>query len=87
MHAYAPGGFQARESWFDLLDQRRFVVGGQHWTAQVAGVHVAGLDVWVQIEFEEDRRRSVLLRLTPDTGIAGAIEAIQRLLVKRVQSN
>ena len=41
-------GVHARESWFDLLDQRRFTIGNEQWTAHVAGVHVAGVDRFEQ---------------------------------------
>ena len=79
-------GTLARESWFDLLDQRRFTVGSERWTAQVAGVHVAGFDTWIQLEFAEDQGRSMLLHLTPGTGIAAAVEAIRRSLQRRLTS-
>ena len=84
MNMLSPGGTIARESWFDLLDQRRFTVGSEQWTAHVAGVHVAGFDTWIQIEFAEDQRGSILLHLTPGTGIAAAIEAIRRSLQRRL---
>ena len=57
MTAIATGDVLGRE-WFDLLDQRRFTVDHECWTAQVFGVHVAGAEAWIQLEFEEDRRRS-----------------------------
>ena len=77
------GAVLAGESWFELLDQRRFMVGSERLTAQVAGVHVAGVDTWIQLEFEEDRRRSLLLHLTTGTGIAAAVEAIRASLQPR----
>lgn len=86
MNMLAPDGTLARESWFDLLDQRRFTVGSQHWTAQVAGVHVAGFDIWIQLEFAEDHRRSLLLHLTPGTGVAAAIDAIRTSLQRCLAS-
>lgn len=82
----SPGGTLARESWFDLLDQRRFTVGSTHWTAQVAGVHVAGVDTWIQLEFAEDQRRSMLLHLTPGTGVGAAVEAIRTSLQRCLAS-
>jgi hypothetical protein len=63
MAAIATGDVLAQE-WFDLLDQRRFTVDHESWTAQVFGVHVDGLDAWIQLEFAEDRRRSLLLHVT-----------------------
>jgi hypothetical protein len=60
MNALLPTGVVAGESWFDLLDQRRFAVGDTCWTAQVAGVHLFGFDTWIQLEFAEDGRRSLL---------------------------
>ena len=79
MAAFATGDVLARE-WFDLLDQRRVTVDDQSWTAQVFGVHVAGVDAWIQLEFEEDRRRSLLLHVTAVTGIGAAVEAIRAAL-------
>jgi hypothetical protein len=70
-------------AWFDVLDQRRFTVGHQRWTAQVAGIHVVGTDTWVQLEFAEDQQRSLLLQLTPETGVGAAIEAIETSLRRR----
>ncbi|MGH9240326.1 MAG: hypothetical protein ACRD3G_19950 [Vicinamibacterales bacterium] len=86
MTMISPGGTLARESWFDLLDQRRFTVGSTRWTAQVAGVHVAGFDTWIQLEFAEDERRSMLLHLTPGTGVGAAVEAIRSSLQRRLAS-
>jgi sugar phosphate isomerase/epimerase len=83
MNASMPAGVPVVESWFDVLDQRRFVVGDERFTAQVAGVHVAGFDTWIQLEFEEDRRRSLLLHLTPETGVRAAVETIRVLLQRR----
>jgi hypothetical protein len=80
------GGTLACEPWFDLLDQRRFTVGSTHWTAQVAGVHVAGFDTWIQLEFAEDQRRSMLLHLTPGTGVGAAVEAIRSSLQRCLAS-
>ena len=86
MTILSPGGTLARESWFDLLDERRFTVGSEHWTAQVAGVHVAGFDTWIQLQFAEDQRRSMLLHLTPGTGVGAAVEAIRNSLQRRLAS-
>lgn len=86
MTMISPGGILACESWFDLLDQRRFTVGSTHWTAQVAGVHVAGFDTWIQLEFAEDQHRSMLLHLTPGTGIGAAVEAIRSSLQRCLAS-
>ena len=86
MTMISPSGTLAWESWFDLLDQRRFTVGSTHWTAQVAGVHVAGVDTWIQLEFAEDQRRSMLLHLTPGTGVGAAVEAIRTSLQRCLAS-
>ena len=84
MNAFlSAGAVLAGESWFDLLDQRRFIVGNQQWTAQVAGVHVAGFDTWIQLEFAEDQRRSMLLHLRAGTGVGAAVEAIRASLQRR----
>ena len=79
MTAFVTGDVLAQE-WFELLDQRRVTVDDQSWTAQVFGVHVAGVDAWIQLEFEEDRRRSLLLHVTAVTGIGAVIEAIRAAL-------
>ena len=82
MAAIATGDLLAQE-WFDLLDQRRFTVDHESWTAQVFGVHVDGLDAWIQLEFAEDRRRSLLLHVTALTGIGAVVEAIRTALRPR----
>lgn len=79
-HAVAP---TILESWFDLLDQRRFVVENQRLTARVSGVHIVGVDTWIQLDFEEDDRRSLLVHLTPGTGVGAAVEAIHDSLLRR----
>ena len=71
------------DAWFNVLDQRRFTVGHKRWTAQVAGIHVVGSDTWIQLEFAEDEQRSLLLQLTPDTGVGAAVEAIENSLRRR----
>ena len=73
-------------AWFDVLDQRRFTVGHERWTAHVAGIHVVDGDTWVQLEFAEDEQRSLLLQLTPETGVGAAVEAIENSLRRRVNS-
>ena len=75
--------FPSTHTWFDVLDQRRFTVGHKRWTAQVAGIHVVGSDTWIQLEFAEDEQRSLLLQLTPDTGVGAAVEAIEKSLRRR----
>ena len=71
------------ESWFDLLDQRSFFHGDERLTARVAGVHVDGLDTWIQLEFEEDRRRSLLVYLAPGSSVGAAVDAIHTSLQRR----
>jgi hypothetical protein len=73
----------ATHAWFDVLDQRRFTVGHERLTAQVAGIHVVGTDTWIQIDFAEDQQRSLLLQLTPETGVGAAVEAIEHSLRRR----
>ena len=73
----------ASHAWFDVLDQRRFTVGHERLTAQVTGIHVVGDDTWIQLEFTEDQRRSLLLQLTPDTGVGAAVKAIENSLRRR----
>lgn len=73
----------ARDAWFDILDQRRFQVGRQQLTAQVAGIHVVGANTWIQLEFAEDQRRSLLLQLPPGMGVGAAVDAIHDLLRRR----
>jgi hypothetical protein len=87
MNMHSPGGTVAWESWFDLLDERRFSIGSEQWTTQVVGVHVAGFDTWIQLLFAEDQRRSLLLHLTPGTGIGAAVEAIRAALQRRLASS
>ena len=72
-----------RDAWFDILDQRRFLVGRQQLTAQVAGIHVVGANTWIQLEFAEDHHRSLLLQLPPGMGVGAAVDAIHDLLRRR----
>ena len=73
----------ARDAWFAILDQRRFQVGRQQLTAQVAGIHVVDSHTWIQLEFAEDHRRSLLLQLPPGMGVGAAVDAIHDLLRRR----
>ena len=77
------GTTPSAESWFHYLDQRTFSAGNERLTARVIGVHVAGLDTWVQLEFEEDRRRSLLLHLAHGMDVGAAVDAIQTSLRRR----
>ena len=84
--AYLAHAVPASHAWFDVLDQRRFAVGHERWTAQVAGIHVVDGDTWIQLQFLEDRQRSLLLQLTPETGVGAAVEAIENSLRRLWQS-
>lgn len=77
----------AHDAWFDILDQRRFTVGHEQWTAQVSGIHVIGAHTWIQLEFAEDQRRSLLLQLAPGTGVGAAVELIHDSLRRRANSD
>jgi hypothetical protein len=81
------GDSPARDVWFDVLDQRRFTVGHEQWTAQVSGIHVIGAHTWIQLEFAEDQRRSLLLQLAPGTGVGAAVELIHDSLRRRASSD
>lgn len=84
MHLSSPLHEIPSSAWFDVLDQRRFTIGHERLTAQVAGIHVVGTDTWIQIEFAEDQQRSLLLQLTPETGVGAAVEAIETSLRRRL---
>lgn len=68
------------ESWFEALDQTPFAVGVERAIAQVAGIHVDGADLWMQIEFAEGVVPSLILRVTPGMSVRDALEAVQRML-------
>jgi hypothetical protein len=68
------------ESWFEALDQTSFMVGVDRAIAQVAGIHVDGADLWMQIEFAEGAAPSVILRVTPGMSVRDALDAVQRML-------
>lgn len=71
----AGGG--AAQWWFAALDQRCFAVGTKRWTAQVVGIHVDGLDVWIQLESAGTSFRSLLLHVRPGMHLRVATEEEQ----------
>jgi hypothetical protein len=75
----------AADRWFSVLDQRGFIVDRRRWTAQVVGVHVAECDTWIQLEFAEDQRRSLLVRLASGTGVGAAVETVHATLLRLLQ--
>jgi hypothetical protein len=69
--------------WFAALDQRPFTVGDVRWTTQVVGVHLDGFHTWIQIEFAEEGRSSLVLHLTPLAGLMDAVNIIGDEIIRR----
>jgi hypothetical protein len=66
--------------WFGALDCRSFVVGGREWTAHVAGIHVAGFDVWIQLDLAGIVPRSLVLHITRGMNVPDALAAIESMI-------
>lgn len=77
-------GSGAAQWWFAALDQRCFAVGALRWTTQVVGIHVHGLDVWIQLESAEEPVRSLVLHVTPGMQLFDALEAIERMIMREL---
>jgi hypothetical protein len=68
--------------WFAALDQRCFVAGPERWVAEVVGIHLDGIDVWIQLESAVGSLRSLILHVTQGTGLHEAIDAIETMLTR-----
>jgi hypothetical protein len=64
--------------WFKALDCRCFAVGAERWIAQVVGIHVVGIDVWIQLESATGALRSLTLRVTRGATLPEVLEMIER---------
>lgn len=79
----APGSLTAdnemtvADCWFAALDQRSFISDSRLWITRVLGVHLDGLNTWIQLEFAEHPDSSFLLRLTPWAGLQDAVSIIR----------
>ena len=65
------------DSWFSMLDQRCFRSGADRWTALVTGIHLAGRDIWIQLECALNVHRSLVLHITPETTLHDVVSAIE----------
>ena len=66
--------------WFEALDHRQFAVAGQHWTAQVAGIHMVRFDVWVQLDLAGVSPRSIVLHITRGMNVPDVLAAIESMI-------
>ncbi|HEY5617281.1 MAG TPA: hypothetical protein VIK60_05010 [Vicinamibacterales bacterium] len=66
--------------WFTALDRRCFDVGGDKWTAYVAGIHVARFDVWIQLDLAGVVPRSLVLHVTRGMNVPDALAAIESMI-------
>jgi|SRR5687768_2214724 hypothetical protein len=66
--------------WFTALDRRHFAVGGEQWTAEVAGIHMARFDVWVQLDLLGVAPRSLVLHITRGMNVTDALAAIESMI-------
>jgi hypothetical protein len=67
--------------WFQALDRRQFAVAGRHWTAHVAGIHMARFEVWVQLELSGVTSCSLVLHITRGMNVPDALAAIESMIV------
>ena len=66
--------------WFSALDHRRFGVGQNRWTAVVAGIHVLGRDVWIQVQSARNKHRSCTVHITSETSLQDALGELERMI-------
>jgi hypothetical protein len=65
------------DSWFQALDQRRVVTPRNEWDILVTGVHAQGSECWIQMADANDERKQLLLRVSKDTTVEAALEAVK----------
>jgi hypothetical protein len=66
--------------WFTALDRRHFAVGGEQWTARVAGIHMARFDVWVQLDLLGVTPLSLVVHITRGMNVSDALAAIESMI-------
>jgi hypothetical protein len=70
------GHTEVVDRWFRALDQRRVRIGLHEWLLQVTGIYADHDDVWIQIADGSAYGASVLLRVSSDTSVDRALEAL-----------
>ena len=66
--------------WFKALDQRSFSVGAEQWLTEVVGIHLDGLDVWIQLESFGAQLRNFIIRIRPGTTLNEVLAAVESLI-------
>jgi hypothetical protein len=69
---------QVVERWFHALHQREIDTDTDEWVAQVAGIHVDGQEIWIQIAAGEGPgEEMLLLHVSAWTTVDQAIAALK----------
>lgn len=81
MATQVPGGQDRGHSdvvdrWFRALDQRRVRIGLHEWLLHVTGIYADHDEVWIQIADDCSDGGSIVLRVSPDTSIDHALQAL-----------
>jgi hypothetical protein len=64
------------DAWFQALDQRRVVTARDQWDILVTGVHEFGSECWIQMAAANDEQKQLLLKVSRDTTVEAALEAV-----------
>lgn len=65
------------DRWFQTLDQRRIDVGKRRCTARVMGIHLDGMEAWIQIAAGRAQERNLVLHLSGWTTIDQVVAAMK----------
>lgn len=68
---------QVVERWFEALHQREIDSDTHEWIAQVAGIHVDGQEIWIQIASFEEPEEMCLLHISEWTTVDQALAALK----------
>jgi hypothetical protein len=68
---------QVVERWFHALHQREIDTETDEWVAQVAGIHLDGQEIWIQIAAGDGPAEMLLLHVSAWTTVDQAIAALK----------
>ena len=74
-----PGMHQSHrlDNWYAALDGRQLQCGTKVWQVQVAGIHGAGDDYWIQTTLVGEPAMALMLRVSPGTTIGKAMQTLE----------